>query len=89
MPAPSNGILRKSSNRSVQDTVEKLKRMLDAKGVKLFCLSGSQRRGRKSWHENARREVVDLWQPAGRYPIDAGGTDDRYRSPPENSGFRG
>ena len=38
MPAPSDGILRKASNHSVQETVEKLKRMLDAKGVKVFAL---------------------------------------------------
>jgi len=37
MPA-SNGILRKSSNHSVQEIVEKIKRMLDARGVKLFAL---------------------------------------------------
>jgi uncharacterized protein (DUF302 family) len=38
MPAPSNGILRKPSNHSVLDTVDKIKRMLDVKGVKLFAV---------------------------------------------------
>jgi len=37
MPAPNNGIVRRPSNHSVQDTVENIKRMLDAKGVKLFA----------------------------------------------------
>jgi uncharacterized protein (DUF302 family) len=38
MPAPSNGIVCKPSNHSVQETVEKIKRVLDAKGVKLFAV---------------------------------------------------
>jgi uncharacterized protein (DUF302 family) len=38
MRAPNNGMVRKASNHSVQDTVEKIKRMLQAKGIKLFAL---------------------------------------------------
>ena len=38
MPAPNNGIVRKPSNHSVQETVAKVERMLDTKGVKLFAL---------------------------------------------------
>lgn len=38
MPAPSNGIVCKPSNHSVQETVEKIKRVLNAKGVKLFAV---------------------------------------------------
>lgn len=38
MPASSNGIVRKPSNHSVRETVEKIERMLDAKGIKLFAV---------------------------------------------------
>jgi uncharacterized protein (DUF302 family) len=38
MPAPGNGIVRKPSNHSVHETVEKIIRMLDAKAVKLFAV---------------------------------------------------
>jgi uncharacterized protein (DUF302 family)/uncharacterized membrane protein YidH (DUF202 family) len=36
--APNNGILRKQSNHSVDETVTTLKRILDAKGVTLFSI---------------------------------------------------
>ena len=36
--APNNGIIDKSSNHSVDETVEKLKRILQAKGVTLFTV---------------------------------------------------
>ncbi len=38
MPAPSNGIVRKAGNHSVTETVEKIKRMLDARGITLFAV---------------------------------------------------
>lgn len=38
MSAPTNGIVRKPGNHSVPETVKKIQRMLDAKGVKLFAV---------------------------------------------------
>jgi uncharacterized protein (DUF302 family) len=38
MPATDNGIINKPSNHSVNETVEKLKGILQAKGVALFAL---------------------------------------------------
>ncbi len=35
---PNNGILSKPSNHSVEETLEKLKRILQAKGVTLFAI---------------------------------------------------
>jgi uncharacterized protein (DUF302 family) len=35
---PENGILRTASNHSVEETVTRLKSILDAKGVKLFTI---------------------------------------------------
>jgi uncharacterized protein (DUF302 family) len=37
-PNPNNGILQKQSNHSVDETLEKLKRILQAKAVKLFAV---------------------------------------------------
>jgi uncharacterized protein (DUF302 family) len=37
-PSTNNGILSKKSNHSVDETVEKLKSILQAKGVKLFAI---------------------------------------------------
>jgi uncharacterized protein (DUF302 family) len=35
---PNNGILQKQSNHSVEETLEKLKRILQAKAVKIFAV---------------------------------------------------
>ena len=37
-PIPENGILRTASNHSVEETVARLKSILEAKGVKLFTI---------------------------------------------------
>jgi len=37
-PIPENGILRTASNYSVEETVARLKSILEAKGVKLFTI---------------------------------------------------
>jgi uncharacterized protein (DUF302 family)/uncharacterized membrane protein YidH (DUF202 family) len=37
-PIPENGILRTASNHSVEETVTRLKSILEAKGVKLFAI---------------------------------------------------
>ena len=75
------GIIDTPSNHSVDETVEKLKGILQAKGVTLFALvdhSRSQRRGRKGGNENAAYQAADFRQPQGRDSRDAGGAQQRH-----------
>ena len=51
---PESGIIVLQSNHSVDQTVEKIEKMLQAKGVKLFAMSGSQ------WRSEAERAGLHM-----------------------------
>jgi hypothetical protein len=66
------GIIDTPSNHSVDETVERLKGILQAKGVTLFALV-DQRRSGKSWNENVFHQAADFRESEGRHSRDAGG----------------
>ena len=75
------GIIDTPSNHSVEETVEKLKGILQAKGVTLFALVDHSAEGEKV-DENASHKAADFREPEGRHSRDAGGAQYRHRPPP-------
>ena len=60
--AKGGGIVDIPSNHSVDQRVEKLRAILEAKGVSLFALVDHSGGG-KSGNENASHQAADLRQP--------------------------
>ena len=58
----SNGIVNELSNHSVDDTVERLKAMLQASGAVLFGLVDHSGEAKKVQAD----KIADFWQPQGR-----------------------
>ena len=67
------GIIDTPSNHSVDETVDKLKAILQAKGSYPVRAGRPQRRSRKSGNENASHQAADFREPKGRHSRDAGG----------------
>jgi len=65
-------LVDKSSNHSVEQTVERLKEILRSKGVTLFALIDHSGEG---GNENATDQAADLRQSEGRDPADASGAE--------------
>ncbi len=58
-----NGIIKKPSNHSVEKTVERLKNILEFKGITLFALVNHSGKG---GNEHATHQTADFWQPQCR-----------------------
>ena len=84
-----NGIVDIPGHHSVDETVEKLKGILAAKGVKLFALVDHSGEAEKAGMTNAADEAADLRQPEGRNAADAGFAQHCSRSAAQDSGSRG
>ena len=63
------GIVDVSSHHSVDETVNRLKAILEAKGVNPVCPGRPQRRGGKGGHANAPHQVRDLRSPKAGTPL--------------------
>ena len=74
-----DGLIDIPSNHSVDETVEKLKGVLQAKGVTLFALVDHSGEAAKVEHENASDQIVDFREPKGRHSRDAGGAQHGHR----------
>jgi uncharacterized protein (DUF302 family)/uncharacterized membrane protein YidH (DUF202 family) len=68
MPA-ENGIVRKSSNHSVDQTVEKLKTILQAKGVMLFALVDHSGEAEKAGLKMPPTKLLIFGNPKGGTPL--------------------
>jgi hypothetical protein len=66
------GIVDKPSDHSVDQTVEKLQGILQAKGVKLFALIDHSGEAEKVGMKNASDQAVDLRKPQSWNAFEAG-----------------
>ncbi len=69
---PGRGIIDVPSNHSVEQTVEKLKGMLQAKGVTLFVLVDHSGEAEKAGMKMPPTKLLDFRQSEGRHSTDAG-----------------
>jgi uncharacterized protein (DUF302 family) len=74
------GIIDTPSNHSVDQTVERLKGILQAKGVTLFALVDHSGEAEKVGMKMPPTELLIFWKPQGRHATDAGGAQHRHRS---------
>ena len=68
-PAPDNGIVTKLSNHSVDETVEKLKAILQAKGVTLFALVDHSGEAAKAGLKMPATKLLIFGNPKGGTPV--------------------
>ena len=68
-PAPDNGIVTKLSNHSVDETVEKLKAILQAKGVTLFALVDHSGEAAKAGLKMPATTLLIFGNPKGGTPV--------------------
>ena len=68
-PMPDNGIINKASNHSVDETVEKLKGILQAKGVTLFALVDHSGEAEKVGMKMRPTKLLIFGNPKGGTPI--------------------
>jgi len=68
-PNPNNGIVCKKSNHSVDETVEKLKAMLQAKGVTLFALVDHSGEAQKVGLTMPPTKLLIFGNPKGGTPL--------------------
>jgi uncharacterized protein (DUF302 family)/uncharacterized membrane protein YidH (DUF202 family) len=68
-PMPDNGISNKASNHSVDETVEKLKGILQAKGVTLFALVDHSGEAEKVGMKMRPTKLLIFGNPKGGTPI--------------------
>jgi uncharacterized protein (DUF302 family)/uncharacterized membrane protein YidH (DUF202 family) len=68
-PMVDNGIINKASNHSVDDTVEKLKDILQAKGVMLFALVDHSGEAEKAGLKMRPTKLLIFGNPKGGTPI--------------------
>jgi uncharacterized protein (DUF302 family)/uncharacterized membrane protein YidH (DUF202 family) len=68
-PMPDNGITNKASNHSVDETVEKLKGILQAKGVTLFALVDHSGEAEKVGMKMRPTKLLIFGNPKGGTPI--------------------
>jgi uncharacterized protein (DUF302 family) len=67
--APDNGIIDKSSSHSVDHTVEKLKGILEAKGVMLFALVDHSGEAEKAGMKMRPTKLLIFGNPKGGTPV--------------------
>jgi hypothetical protein len=65
-PHRDRGIIDMPSNHSVDETVEKLKGIMQAKGITLFALVNHSGEAEKSGNENASDQAADFREPKRR-----------------------
>jgi uncharacterized protein (DUF302 family) len=68
-PATDNGIVTKPSNHSVDETVEKLKALLQAKGVTLFALVDHSGEAAKAGLKMPATKLLIFGNPKGGTPV--------------------
>src|SRR5260370_41082143 len=68
-PARDNGIIDRSSNHSVDETVEKLKNVLQAKGVTLFALVDHSGEAEKAGMKMPPTKVLIFGSPKAGTPL--------------------
>jgi uncharacterized protein (DUF302 family) len=68
-PATDNGIVTKPSNHSVDETVEKLKAILQAKGVTLFALVDHSGEAAKAGLKMPATKLLIFGNPKGGTPV--------------------
>jgi uncharacterized protein (DUF302 family) len=68
-PATDNGIVSKPSNHSVDETVEKLKAILQAKGVTLFALIDHSGEAAKAGLKMPATKLLIFGNPKGGTPV--------------------
>src|SRR5271169_3862337 len=68
-PMADNGIINKASNHSVDETVEKLKGILQAKGVKLFALVDHSGEAEKVGMNMRPTKLLIFGNPKGGTPM--------------------
>jgi uncharacterized protein (DUF302 family) len=69
MANAENGIIRKPSNHSVDETVAKLKDILDSKGVKLFALVDHSGEAEKAEMKMPATKLLIFGNPKGGTPL--------------------
>ncbi len=84
----TNGIVEIAGSHSVDETVENLKNILEAKGVMLFAFVDHSGEAIKAGF-NAAHQAAHLRQPEGRNSPDAGLAHRGARSAAQDSGARG
>jgi len=67
--APDNGISRKRSNHSVDDTVAKVKAILQAKGITLFALVDHSGGAEKAGLKMRNTKLLIFGNPKGGTPL--------------------
>ena len=75
-----DGLIDIPSNHSVDETVEKLKGVLQAKGVTLFALVDHSGEAAKVGMKMRPTKLLDFREPKGRHSRDVGGAQHRHRS---------
>ncbi len=68
-PETSNGIVSKPSNRSVEQTVEKLKSILQSKGVTLFALVNHSEEAEKAGMKMRPTKLLIFGSPKAGTPL--------------------
>jgi hypothetical protein len=71
----NSGLINVPSNQSVDETVEKLKAILQSKGITSFRAHRAQRRSNQGRDENATDQTADFREPERRYAGDASGSE--------------
>lgn len=69
MAIAENGIIRKPSNHSVDETVEKLKGILESKGVKLFAVVDHGGEAEKAGLKMPPTKLLIFGNPKGGTPV--------------------
>ena len=67
--SPDNGIIRKQSNHPVDETVAKLKGILESKGVKLFALVDHSDEAEKAGMKMPPTKLLIFGNPKGGTPL--------------------
>ena len=67
--SPDNGIIRKQSNHPVDETVAKLKGILESKGVKLFALVDHSGEAEKAGMKMPPTKLLIFGNPKGGTPL--------------------
>ena len=88
-PTTSNGIINTSSNHPVDQTVEKLKGILQAKGVTVFALVDHSGEAEKVGMKMRPTKLLHLRQPQGGHAANAGRAQRGPRPSPQDSRLGG
>src|ERR1700728_947237 len=69
MPESGNGIMRQRSQHTVDETVERLKKILESKGVKLFVLVDHSGEAEKAGLKMPPTKLLIFGNPAAGTPV--------------------